>query len=148
VKNRSSRQRKIEQLRMILKGKLFNVFLTNMEYQFVPDRKMAVIPCARCGKPNSVDYLDLDEVRGRHEYDTYPASLDPCNHQLLCRPCHEIKTDAGHIDFLQMNFPLVRMAYKRLAFEIARSLPEQYGKIKHSMVDIDKAIKTVCGVKK
>ena len=100
------------------------------------------IICARCQKQKTIW---LDEIEGRHDgEDSWPSSIRPTNHQLLCEDCHRIKTEGlefgHHFDYVSKNLPKLKIYLLMFQQEIGYRIPDLNGtRLKHDLKDILKA---------
>lgn len=129
-------------LRKVMREKSFEISRIYSSAWFQQGFFLPVGCCARCRGLFPLEQLDLDEVdEGRHLVDGIPAALHPGHQQLLCRKCHYVKTDLGHVDYLALNFPEVRKMMGLYGQAILEQLPTLPGKVKHTWPDIQKAVR-------
>ncbi len=99
--------------------------------------------CARCLKSLT---LWLDEIKGRHAVgESFPSSVRPTNHQLLCEDCHRVKTEGlefgKHFDYVSKNQPRFKIYLVTFEQEIRYRLPNFKGtQLKQNLNDVLKAV--------
>ncbi len=139
IAHSSKRQDLIERIRM--KEKVVAVAISTL-------LNHGLSRCARCG--TNLGMLWLDEITGRHSDEIFPSSVDPANHQLLCSPCHVIKTNGlekgHHYDYLAKSQPQVKAAMVTFSNEIKARLPELPPTMKQRLPDILKAVNSASKV--
>jgi hypothetical protein len=81
---------------------------------------------------------DLDEINGRHTMGPIPGALWVRDMQLIRRCCHEVKTNAGHVDYRPEK---IREAIWESSDLLVSLLPPIGGSNPYRKEDLSKAIR-------